>query len=126
MAARALFVGKGYDEATMRDIARLADVGLGTLFLYAADKRDLLFLAYDDEHEQIVKAVTNFRPTHASLLEDLTAYFRALYDIFAAEPEFTRVYPARGYVLQRGPAGYTCHRYPAGDHQGTPEIGGRR
>src|SRR5262245_14993822 len=70
VAARTLFVAKGYDEATMREIARLADVGLGTLFLYAADKRDLLFLAFDDEHDRIVEAVTTFSPSGA-LLNDL-------------------------------------------------------
>ena len=43
-AARALFVEKGFDETTTREIARRADVALGTLFLYATDKRDLLFL----------------------------------------------------------------------------------
>ena len=90
MAARALFVGKGYDEATMREIARLADVGLGTLFLYAADKRDLLFLAYDDEHARIVRAITSFCPSSDSLLKDLTSYFRTLYDVFASEPDFSR------------------------------------
>ena len=38
-AARTLFVSKGYDEATMREIARLADVGLGTLFRFWAYRR---------------------------------------------------------------------------------------
>ena len=50
-AARALFVEKGFDETTTREIARRADVALGTLFLYATDKRDLLFLICTDELE---------------------------------------------------------------------------
>jgi AcrR family transcriptional regulator len=42
-AAR-LFVSKGYDETTMPEVAARAGVGLGTVFVYATTKRDLLFL----------------------------------------------------------------------------------
>ena len=52
-AARALFVEKGFDETTTREIARHADVALGTLFLYATDKRDLLFLICTSELEAL-------------------------------------------------------------------------
>lgn len=74
----------------MREIARLADVGLGTLFLYAADKRDLLFLAYYDERDQIAGAASKFRPSSATFLENLTSYFRAVYKILGAEPQLSR------------------------------------
>lgn len=47
-ASRALFLSRGYDDATIRDIARMADVAQGTLFLYASSKRDLLFMLYND------------------------------------------------------------------------------
>ena len=52
-AARTLFVEKGFDETTTREIARRANVALGTLFLYATDKRDLLFLICTDELEDL-------------------------------------------------------------------------
>ena len=42
-AAQSLFIAKGFDDTTMREIAVRAGVGLGTIFLYAKDKRDLLF-----------------------------------------------------------------------------------
>ena len=42
-AARALFISKGFDETTIREIASVAEVGLGTVFVYAENKRDLLF-----------------------------------------------------------------------------------
>ena len=41
-AARALFIKRGYDDTTMRDIAKRAEVGFGTLFTYASDKRAFL------------------------------------------------------------------------------------
>ena len=54
-AARELFLEQGYDNATTREIARRADVGLGTLFSYASDKRDLLFLIYNDMQEALTR-----------------------------------------------------------------------
>lgn len=53
-AAEELFSVKGYDEATMREIAKRANVALGTLFLYASNKRDLLFLIANDMLEILV------------------------------------------------------------------------
>lgn len=41
-AARALFAEKGFDAATMQEIARAADLGAGTIYLYAQSKEDLL------------------------------------------------------------------------------------
>ena len=40
-AAMALFVERGFDAATMAEIAKRADVAVGTLYKFFADKRDL-------------------------------------------------------------------------------------
>src|SRR5258707_6733633 len=48
-AAQELFVSKGYDDTTTREIAVRAGVGMGTVFTYAANKRDLLFLIANDD-----------------------------------------------------------------------------
>lgn len=52
-AVRKLFTSKGFDATTTRQIAQEADVGLATLFLYATDKRDLLFLLYNDGLDEL-------------------------------------------------------------------------
>ena len=44
-AARELFAEHGIDEVTTQQIADKADIGTGTLFLYAKTKGDLLLLA---------------------------------------------------------------------------------
>src|SRR5215469_15996528 len=49
--ARRFFIRRGYDDTTLRAIAAQAGVGLGTLFSYASDKRDLLFLIINDDIE---------------------------------------------------------------------------
>ena len=52
-AARAIFSRDGFDAATLRAIAARAGVATGTLFLYARDKRALLFLVFQDESRRI-------------------------------------------------------------------------
>jgi len=90
-AAKELFTELGYDAATTRDIARRARVGLGTLFNYADDKRDLIFLIYVDHLNEIqqqgIQAV-NFRKP---LLEQLVTFFSFLYQDFASNPTLSRI-----------------------------------
>lgn len=43
-AARELFAERGVDEVTTQEIADKADIGTGTLFLYAKTKGELLLL----------------------------------------------------------------------------------
>src|SRR5262245_7497264 len=93
-AARELFLEQGYDSATTREIARRADVGLGTLFSYASDKRDLLFLIYNDLQEALTGAAFGKRPPGRTFLAQVTASFGVYYRFFAEEPEFMR------YVLR--------------------------
>lgn len=90
-AARKLFIQHGFDEASTREIAIRAGVALGTLFLYAADKRDLLFLVVNDDFEAVtVRAADAVRP-EASLLGNLLAAFGELYAFFAEEPRLARL-----------------------------------
>jgi AcrR family transcriptional regulator len=93
-AARELFLEQGYDDATTREIARRADVGLGTLFSYASDKRDLLFLIYNDLQETLTLGAFGRRPVARTFLGQVMAAFTVYYRFFAQEPEFMR------YVLR--------------------------
>jgi AcrR family transcriptional regulator len=90
-AARKLFIAHGYDDASTREIAMRAGVALGTLFLYAVDKRDLLFLVVNDDFEDVtIQASAAVRP-EASLLNNLLSAFRPLYDLFGREPRIARL-----------------------------------
>jgi AcrR family transcriptional regulator len=93
-AARELFLEQGYDNATTREIARRAYVGLGTLFSYASDKRDLLFLIYNDLQEALTQAAFAKRPAARTFLGQVMASFGVYYRFFSEEPEFMR------YVLR--------------------------
>jgi AcrR family transcriptional regulator len=90
-AARQLFISRGYDETTTREIAARAGVALGTIFTYAANKRDLLFLVMNeglrDVSERAQAQVRLDRP----LVENLLAALRPLYDYFARQPVLSRL-----------------------------------
>jgi AcrR family transcriptional regulator len=53
-AALQLFQAKGYEATTTKEIAEAADVAIGTVFMYANDKRDLLFLIFNDALDGVV------------------------------------------------------------------------
>lgn len=55
-AAADLFAARGIDEVTTAEIAERADVGAGTVFLYARSKGDLLLLVQNALYEEALAA----------------------------------------------------------------------
>jgi AcrR family transcriptional regulator len=103
-AARAVFREKGYDAATTREIAARAEVSIGTLFAYAADKRELLTMVYRDELHELTETTFASVPT-APVLDQLIHVFRPRYAYWNADPKLARhavretfaaIYPATG------------------------------
>jgi AcrR family transcriptional regulator len=90
-AAQELFLSKGFDDTTTREIAVRAEVGIGTIFMYANNKRDLVFLVANDELADIAdKAEASIRED-ASCLQNLLAVFRHHYEFFGRRPELSRL-----------------------------------
>ncbi len=90
-AAAALFVQKGFDDTTTREIALRAGVGLGTVFVYAETKRDLLFLIINDDLQEVVeKAVASIEPD-CPMLDNLLRLFQAHYRYFKRQPTLSRL-----------------------------------
>jgi AcrR family transcriptional regulator len=52
-AAASLFSARGYEQTTIRELAELAGVATGTVFLYAEDKQALLAKIYCAEVEAV-------------------------------------------------------------------------
>jgi AcrR family transcriptional regulator len=94
MAARREFMEKGYDAATTRDIAALAEVGIGTLFTYAKDKRELLMMIVNDDLDDVSKvaeqAIEANKAFNKPLLEQVIAFYKPRYDYWAAHPALGR------------------------------------
>ena len=74
-AARALFAHKGFEATTTQAIAEAADVGAGTLFLYARTKDDLLILVFRQEMIELVERAYEAARREATLIEQLIAFF---------------------------------------------------
>ena len=90
-AAEELFLSKGFDDTTTREIAVRAGVGIGTVFIYADNKRDLVFLVANDELADVTdKAEASIRDD-ASCLQNLLMVFRHHYEFFGRRPELSRL-----------------------------------
>jgi len=87
VAAKRVFTEKGFNKATIEDIARNAELSPGTLYLYFKNKEELYaslslrilqYLAIRVEH---VKNETNLGP-----LEKMDALMTAMYDVYEFDP----------------------------------------
>jgi AcrR family transcriptional regulator len=90
-AASELFTRHGYGAATMRQIADRAHVGLGTLFNYAEDKRDLVFLIFNEELNAMTDVALAAPRAAQPLLDQLVALFRVHYRWLGAKPALARI-----------------------------------
>lgn len=90
-AARELFSSLGYDSATLRQIAHRAHVGLGTLFNYAQDKRDLVFLIFNEELDSLTNDALAAAQSEQGLLGQLMAIFERHYRYFGKDPKMSRI-----------------------------------
>ena len=76
-AARALFARKGFAATTTREIATAADVGIGTVFLHAISKHDLLVTIFREEAGRAVDRALENR-AEGPLIDALLRIFDAL------------------------------------------------
>ena len=90
-AAADLFTRHGYGAATMRQIAQRAHVGLGTLFNYAEDKRDLVFLIFNEELNAVTDVALAAPRASQPLAEQLLAVFSVHFRWLATKPALARI-----------------------------------
>ncbi|HEY6419620.1 MAG TPA: TetR/AcrR family transcriptional regulator [Candidatus Binataceae bacterium] len=90
-AARKLFILRGFEGTTTRAIAEAADIGAGTLFLYAVTKADLLVLIFREEVGAAVDRAIATLPT-AALLDQILHIFAAMIAHHRENPGLARVF----------------------------------
>ena len=90
-AALELFESKGFDATTTREIAELADVGIGTVFMYADDKRDLLFLIFNDVLDKVVEEAFARVDGRKALSSQVAAVFGHFYETFHQRAKLARI-----------------------------------
>ena len=57
-AAVQLFIHQGFHKTTTRQIARSANISIGSLYEYVASKEDILYLVCDAIHAEVERGVT--------------------------------------------------------------------
>lgn len=102
-AARRVFTAEGFERATTQEIARLARIATGTLFLYARDKRELLLMVFNDELESITDASIAAPDASAALLDQLIAFYRPRFEFWVRDVPLARLVTGEVYA-SRGPA----------------------
>ncbi len=75
-AALRLFLQRGYDQVSVKDVAEAADVAVTTLFQHFPGKEALVFDQDEDREAALVAAITG-RPADQSVLDALQAYYES-------------------------------------------------
>jgi AcrR family transcriptional regulator len=115
--ARAVFLEKGFEGASMNDIARAAGVSKGTLYVYFTDKERLFAEIVDQERNAHMLAIFDFDHDDADIEAVLTrvgvdlatflsqrrivSAMRAVMGIAARMPEMGRHFYERGPAFSR-------------------------
>ena len=100
LAARNLFAEHGYDATTLRQVAQRADLGLGTLFNYISDKRDLIYLVFNQEVSAVTSASLAAPRPWQTFNEKILSMMEPNYRLFGGR---TRAF---AHPAQRGSAAY--------------------
>ncbi|NOX34237.1 MAG: TetR/AcrR family transcriptional regulator [Deltaproteobacteria bacterium] len=106
--AYSLFEKNGYEETTMRELAKQAGVGVGTIFTHFPDKSSLLAGAFlNDLNEIIGKAFVSLPENN--IIQQLDHIVSAIYGFYAERPNFSRILIRELFFLQ-GPYGQNLEK----------------
>jgi len=90
LAARKLFVERGYHGTRPQDVAREAGLGHGTFYLHYPDKRACFLAFVDEAREELDIYLRLRRVPGASLEERIGATIAAIYDYSESHPGVLR------------------------------------
>ncbi|MCF3139091.1 TetR/AcrR family transcriptional regulator [Paenarthrobacter sp. AR 02] len=91
-AARELFTQYGVDEVTTQQVAEKADVGSGTLFLYAKTKAELLLLVHNVKYAEALAAGVEAAAAEAEVLDAVMAIINPIITCNRVQIENGRTY----------------------------------
>ncbi len=89
-AARELFTTHGFAATPMREVARLADVGFGTVSAYAMDKAGLAAMLFVEDLERLEPLFTTVK-SDVLLIDQIVCYFSYSFRFWASSPELSRI-----------------------------------
>lgn len=86
--ALSVFKDKGYHKTTVRDIAKAAEIGMGSLYDYICSKEDILYLFYKVFILTYYQKVISVTSSIGNPVEKLKAAYRTLLEVgFSLEDE---------------------------------------
>lgn len=91
-AAGALFAERGVDDVTTQEIADRADIGTGTLFLYAKTKGELLLLVQNSMYAEAIEQGRTDSADAADMLEGVLAVVRPVVECNRKQIDNGRTY----------------------------------
>lgn len=91
-AARELFTQYGVDEVTTQQVAEKADVGSGTLFLYAKTKAELLLLVHNVKYAEALDVGIEAAAAEAEVLDAVMAIINPIITCNRVQIENGRTY----------------------------------
>ncbi len=100
-ASRSLFSSRGFDQTTVQQIADAADVAVGTLFLYVADKSELLLIAFHEAiGDELISAERHLKG-NKDLIASVEKYFSQLLSLYERDIKLSRIY-IREFLFHQG------------------------
>jgi AcrR family transcriptional regulator len=104
-ASLRVFARKGFDSASLEEVARESRLAKGTLYLYFKDKSDLYFHVMLCVFERLESYVEAQAVASGSVLERMAAVARAQIGFFARNPSYFRL-----FTIAFNPEMATAHR----------------
>ncbi len=103
-AAKQQFIERGYDQTTIRDVARASGVAVGSVPAHFVDKAALLRACLYDDIAQAVSKAWRTLDARQSLIDQLCHCAQTLYDGYAKHPELSRAMLAETLFSKPGDA----------------------
>jgi len=91
-AARTVFARQGYADTVVDDIARQADIGKGTLYLYFPSKEQIYLAALLEDAQQLDEESRAAMAAAKNWQDKLRAYIEVRLRYFEEHQDFVRIY----------------------------------
>ena len=98
-AAELVFASKGYDRASIEEIARAAEYGTGTVYLYFKDKEALYVELFEQKIRELIESIQPRRRAKEHPLQALRQLVRARMEYFDRNRAFFQIYVREGMNL---------------------------
>lgn len=99
-AAENIFAEKGYSQATISEIARIANVSEGTIYEYFKNKEDLLFSIPEQRFQEHIAQLDEIFELKTPLRK-LRRFIRYHFFLYMTEPDFVKVFLLHIQLSQR-------------------------